>query len=243
MDIELPMTIGNMMAPTTGSGSSSLPSSMEGSSWIEGAGYTPPHNEGGEEVEVSTRGTGNETGASQPAQAPNIPPEGGEAPEPSTARAPVREEAHEPSTSSTWSGSWIEKWLDPEVSSSTPNQGQLQQGETGVAPEPVAPNNGEGNNRADVPEAQARELRNVISDINALMQEFTQNDDIIPPQTPKHWSMIISKVSLNAFQQHKIPVNERVPFLYALYVDLGAKGKKSYFFLKLMIEMIDKVSK
>ena len=80
MDIELPMTIGNMMAPTTGSGSSSLPSSMEGSSWIEGAGYTPPHNEGVEEVEVSTRGTGNETGASQPAQAQNIPPEGGEAP-------------------------------------------------------------------------------------------------------------------------------------------------------------------
>lgn len=62
------------------------------------------------------------------------PKEGDSAPEPSTARAPVREEAHEPSTSSTWSGSWIEKWLNPEVSSSTPNQGQLQQGETGVAP-------------------------------------------------------------------------------------------------------------
>lgn len=36
----------------------------------------------------------------------------------------------EPSTSSTWSGSWIEKWFFPEVSSSAPNdQGPRQQGE------------------------------------------------------------------------------------------------------------------
>lgn len=36
----------------------------------------------------------------------------------------------EPSTSSTWSGSWIEKWFSPEVSSSAPNdQGPRQQGE------------------------------------------------------------------------------------------------------------------
>lgn len=54
--------------------------------------------------------------------------EGDCAPEPSTARTPAfREAAHEPSTSSTWSGSWIKKWL--EVSSSAPNLGQRQQGE------------------------------------------------------------------------------------------------------------------
>lgn len=46
--------------------------------------------------------------------------EGDSAPEPSTARAPVREEAHEPSTSSTWSGSWIGRWFNRE---GAPNEG------------------------------------------------------------------------------------------------------------------------
>ena len=37
--------------------------------------------------------------------------------------------APEPSSSSSWSGSWIERWLFPEVSSSAPNEGGQPQGE------------------------------------------------------------------------------------------------------------------
>jgi len=73
-------------------------------------------------------GTSSTSGSGNWRQYLNLSSEGNSAPEPSTARTPAfREAAHEPSTSSTWSGSWIEKWF--EVSSSAPNLGQRQQGE------------------------------------------------------------------------------------------------------------------
>lgn len=60
------------------------------------------------------------------------PHRGDAASQPSTARAP------EPSTSSTWSGSWIRDWLYPEVSSSAPNQGGQPQ-EEGCLFQPTQP--------------------------------------------------------------------------------------------------------
>lgn len=44
-----------------------------------------------------------------------------------------------PSTSSTWSGSWIEKWFSSEVSSSAPNPGQQQGGEALFQPTDTPP--------------------------------------------------------------------------------------------------------
>ena len=48
-----------------------------------------------------------------------------------------------PSTSSTWSGSWIEKWFSSEVSSSAPNPGQQQGGEALFQPTDTPPVAGE----------------------------------------------------------------------------------------------------
>ena len=45
----------------------------------------------------------------------------------------------QPSTSSSWSGSWIEKWFYPEGSSAAPNQGQQPQGAPEALPQAPAP--------------------------------------------------------------------------------------------------------
>lgn len=81
-------------------------------------------NEGGHEATSQPTGESSSSGSWRQYLNFSSDKEGDSAPEPSTARAP------EPSTSSTWSGPWIEKWLYPEVSSSAPDaQGPRQQGE------------------------------------------------------------------------------------------------------------------
>ena len=104
--------------PLPPTASSPVPSiSIGGDSWIEECFGTQP-----------------EESSSAPAQGQRQQEEGClfQPTQPSTARAP------EPSTSSTWSGSWIRDWLYPEVSSSAPNQGGQPQ-EEGCLFQPTQP--------------------------------------------------------------------------------------------------------
>lgn len=103
--------------------------------------------------------------------------EGDCAPEPSTARTPAfREAAHEPSTSSTWSGSWIEKWLnqEEEVAESghtNPKDPSEQAGPSKIAP-PGPSSTGLG----------PAELLRLQSEMKNELLNFLQSHTLIKPK-------------------------------------------------------------
>lgn len=140
-------------------------------------------NEGGHEATSQPTGESSSSGSWGQYLNFSSDKEGDSAPEPSTARAP------EPSTSSTWSGPWIEKWLYPEVSSSAPDdQGPRQQGE-GALFQPTdthqeqPPAAGPSEPRGDPSHAPVESSPSLyLSDQEFLKQFFLEEDAAVEQQ-------------------------------------------------------------
>ena len=89
-------------------GPSSTENEADSGSWLQ---YLNFSSENDESESSTAQNPGHQPTSDRPVQ-----------PQPPAAENPG-EAAPEPSTSSTWSGSWIDKWLNQEGSSSAPNEG------------------------------------------------------------------------------------------------------------------------